>query len=102
MKTPLSLIALIALAGCASGGHCLGEHDYQKAQNLPPPPAVEGLRQSDSSAALRIPPAPEQGAPYAETYPDPEDAAKQKVLCLDVPPRMAEPVPPPAAEPPKS
>ena len=89
---PLLLTGL--LAGCASGGHCVGEFDYQKAQNLPPAPAVEGIKTVDGGSALRIPPAPAQAAPYAETYADPENPEKQKTRCLDVPPRMEEPTPP--------
>jgi hypothetical protein len=97
MKILPSLLLLILLAGCATGGHCVGEFDYQKAENLPPAKPVAGLRQSDSGAALRIPPEPAQKVAYAEYYPDPENPEKQKVRCLDVPPRLE--VPEPAPEP---
>lgn len=84
------------LAGCASGGHCVGDFEYQKAGNLPAAAPVDGLKPMDSSSALRIPPEPAQKTPYAETYPDPEDPEEQKVRCLDVPPRLQEPAAPPA------
>lgn len=106
MKSAFAGIAVLLLTGCASGGHCLGEFEYQKAHQLPAAPAVEGIKPADTSSALRIPPAQPQQASYAETYADPENPDKQKVRCLDVPPRMAEPATPPpapapaAAEPP--
>jgi hypothetical protein len=94
---PTALLLAIMLAGCASGGHCVGEFDYQKAQNLPPAKPVEGLRQGDSGATLRIPPEPAQKVAFAEPYTDPEDPAKQKYRCLDLPPRLVEPPAAPAA-----
>ncbi|HEY0974233.1 MAG TPA: hypothetical protein VGE57_07050 [Solimonas sp.] len=85
------LAAVLGLAACGSNRHCQGDHPYQRAQTLPPPAPIEGLKWPESPSALRIPPAPAQAAtPYA--YQD-GDAGLQ---CLDVPPRMP---PEPAAAP---
>lgn len=99
MKVIAAAASLALLAGCASGGHCVGEFDYQKARTLPAPEKVEGISAPEGGTPLRIPPEPAQKTPYAETYENPDKPGKQKVRCLDVPPRLEEPAPP--AEPPK-
>lgn len=89
----LALAAVALLSACASGGHCVGEFDYQKAASLPPATAVQGLAVPESASALRIPPPAAKPVPYAEFYPDPEDPEDRKVRCLDVPQALPEPKP---------
>lgn len=80
--------AVLALGGCASGGHCTGEFDYQKAESLPPAPQLAGIKQPESPSALRVPPAPAKPVPFAERVPDPENPKDEIVRCLDVPPPL--------------
>ena len=97
MKRVVLSAAAALLAGCASGGHCVGEFDYQKAQNLPAAAPADGVKVADTGSTLRIPPEPSQKTAYAEKYPDPEKPGKEKIRCLDAPPSMEEPAAPPAA-----
>jgi hypothetical protein len=90
----LLLAGFALIAGCASSGHCTGEFDYQKAYSLPQP-AVPGLKQPTSSAALVIPAPGKQIVPYAHNAPDPSKPGESATQCLDTPPRM--PAAPPAA-----
>jgi hypothetical protein len=88
-------LAILAATGCAtSSGRCTGEFEYQKAQNLPLPPAQTGVKLPESGSALRIPGEVKQPVAFAEPVPDPQDPKKQKTRCLDTPPSM--PSDPPA------
>ena len=99
--TFLAPVAALILAGCASGGRCVGDFDYQKAQNLPPLQGAEGVKAPESVSALKIPAQPKNPVAYAEHVPNPEKPGKQKVQCLDTPPLMAEPAPAAPATPAK-
>lgn len=92
-----ALLGALALAGCASGGRCVGEFEYQKAENVAPIRSAEGVKAPESPSALRIPAQPQQSTAFAEYAPDPEKPGKQKVSCLDTPPLMPEPAVAPAA-----
>lgn len=90
-------ISVLALAGCASGGRCVGEFEYQKAETVTPIHSADGVKAPESASALRIPAPPKQSTQFAEHVPDPDKPGKQKVSCLDTPPVMAEPAPAAAA-----
>jgi hypothetical protein len=87
---PLAVVGVaLLLAGCGGvSRHCVGEFEYQRAETLPAPASVEGLTMPESVAALRIPPPPAEPVPFAREYPDPDNPAKTRVDCLDVPPRI--------------
>lgn len=89
-----AVAAVLVLAGCASGGRCVGEFEYQQAQTQPPVQGADGVKAPESVSALRIPPPPKRNVAYAEHVPNPDKPGKQKVMCLDTPPVMAEPVAP--------
>lgn len=99
LRLPLLLLAGF-LAACGSNRHCQGEFPYQKAQTLPPPAPVEGLKWPESPSALKIPDAPETTVPFANPVPDPRKAGETTVECLDTPPRMSAPEPARPATPP--
>lgn len=93
----LSLLPVLALAGCAVSSYCEGEQKYHAAPSYPPLQPVDGVRLPESQAALRIPPAPANAVAFGETYTD-EDG-DEAVRCLDKPPVMPPPAVPKAAEP---
>lgn len=93
---PLLVAGVLTLAGCATGGRCVGEFDYQKAETVAPIRAADGVKAPESGSALRIPPAPSQPVPLAEHVADPDKPGKTKVHCLDTPPAMQEPASAPA------
>lgn len=96
MKFKMAAVAAaLALAGCASN-RCVGEFDYQKAENLPALKSTDAVKAPESGSALRIPAQPKNPVAYAEHVPNPEKPGKQKTMCLDTPPVMAEPVGAPA------
>lgn len=102
MKTLLPALAAVALlGGCASGGHCVGELDYQKAYSLPAV-SVADVKMPSSSAALVIPPPPAQIVPYGFTKDDPKKPGRKVTECLDTPPRLPTLTPQPVTEPAKS
>jgi hypothetical protein len=93
MKLKLAfLIPAFALGGCAASSYCEGEHSYQTARSVPAPQSTESLHVLQSESALRIPPPPENAAPYGETVRN-EDG-DEVVSCLDKPPAMPPPVEP--------
>lgn len=94
-RIPMLLPAL-ALAGCAAGGYCEGEQDYERAEIYPPLQTVDGVKLPESQAALRIPPAPATAVAFGERYTD-EDG-DEAVRCLDKPPAMPVPAAPTPAE----
>lgn len=85
-------ISTLVLTGCASNRYCLGEQDYQNAENLQPLQPVEGLKLPTSPTALKIPP------PAAKPVAFGVANAKGDGVCLDKPPPMAQP-PAPVATP---
>jgi len=91
-----SCSALLLLSACGGvSRHCVGELDYQTAQTLPPPGQVDNLTVPESPSALRIPPPPQDPVPFAREVADPENPAKTRVDCLDIPPPLvAQPEPP--------
>ena len=62
----VSLVPVLALAGCAASTYCEGEQHYQTARSLPAPQAAGTLHIPESGQALRIPPPPENSVPYGE------------------------------------
>lgn len=90
----LVLVPLLVVAGCAPGAYCEGELAYQRAGSVPAVQPTEGLQVRDSASALKIPPAPANAVPYAETYAD-EDG-DEAVRCLDKPPALPPQALPPA------
>lgn len=91
--------AALAVGGCASGGRCAGEFEYQKAQTLEPIRGTDGVKAPESGSALKIPPAPAQPVPFAQRMADPDKPGKEKIMCLDVPPPMPAPAQPAPVEP---
>lgn len=93
----LTVLAAVAALGACGGAarHCIGEQDYQKAQTLPPPAAVDGLSVPQSPSALQIPPEPKQPVGFARTVQD--EAGAERTECLDMPPRMKVTQEPPEA-----
>lgn len=79
----VGIVVLAAgLSGCNPNRYCMKDYPYQSAVELPAVVADGELAVADSSAALRIPPAPATALPFgAET----EDGA---VACLDKPPAI--------------
>lgn len=97
-----SLMSAALLGGCASGGHCLGDFDYQKAYSLPQV-NIADVKQPGSSAALAIPPPPAHLVPYGTLVNDPKNPGKTTAQCLDTPPGLPSlPESPSAAKPAKS
>jgi uncharacterized lipoprotein len=86
LRMLLSLGAVAFLSGCASGGYCLGEQPYMKAQSVPPLTPAEGLKLPESSGALKIPPPPKETVPYGQKVKD--EKGDEVVQCLDKPPAM--------------
>ena len=89
MRRPLrfvSLVPVLALAGCAAGSYCEGEQDYQYAVSIPALQPADGLHIQEASSALKVPPPSENTVPYGETYRD-EDG-DDAVRCLDQPPEL--------------
>lgn len=74
------------LSGCASGRYCMGEKPYMKAESVPPLAPAEGLQLQESSAALKIPPPPQESVPFGQTVKD--EKGEEVVQCLDRPPPM--------------
>ncbi|MGQ0586201.1 MAG: hypothetical protein ACT4PK_03245 [Gammaproteobacteria bacterium] len=87
----LTLIPVLALAGCASVSQCSGTQAYRDATSVPVVQSTESLKLKDSPSALKIPPAPATAVPYGEVYVD-EDG-DERVRCLDIPPVMPAPLP---------
>ena len=87
----LIAVAVLTLAGCASGGRCAGEFEYQSAGTIPVIQGSEGIKAPESGSALRIPPPPKQSVAFAEPVADPDKPGKQKLMCLDLPPAMPAP-----------
>ena len=81
----------VVLAGCASGGRCAGEFEYQKAQSITAIQGGDGVKAPQSGSALRIPPQPKQPVAFAEPVTDADKPGKQKLMCLDTPPVMPTP-----------
>ena len=97
MFRSLILVAgALALAGCAAGSRCLSEQPYANAKSVPPLQPVEGLKLPESSAALKIPPAPAEPVPFGQKVKDAK--GDEVVQCLDKPPPMPAPVEPKPAE----
>lgn len=88
MKAVSACLAILLLSGCAAGGHCVGTFPYQEARLAPQLQPVDGIQVPESSAALRVPPPPEQVVPYASYTEDPARPGRPRVSCLDVPPRL--------------
>ena len=92
----LAITGTALLSGCASGGHCLGDFDYQKAYSLPQV-NVADVKMPSSSAALVIPQPVSNLVPYGILVNDPKNPGKLTAQCLDTPPRLpslaAEPTP---------
>jgi hypothetical protein len=89
------LIAACAalMCGCASHSYCLGDQPYTHAKSVAAPQPVDGLKIPESSAALKIPPAPAETVPYGRKVKD--EKGETVVECLDRPPPMpAEPAKP--------
>jgi len=95
----ISLLPLMALAGCAPGAYCEGEFTYQEATSVPAVQPAGDLKLRDSASALKIPPQPANDVPYAEEYVDAE--GEEAVRCLDRPPEMPPVALPPQPEPAK-
>lgn len=94
---PLTLLPMLALAGCAASSYCEGEHAYQTAPSVPAVQSAEGLKFPESTAALKIPPAPANPVPYGQKVK--MDDGDERTSCLDKPPMLVTPTLPP--EPPK-
>ncbi|MDP9142245.1 MAG: hypothetical protein M3O62_15840 [Pseudomonadota bacterium] len=91
-----ALAAVAVLSACGGGArHCTGEFEYQKAQTLPPPGAVDGLSVPQSPSALQIPPAPKAPVGFANQVQD--EGGNLRTECLDMPPRMRATEEPPEA-----
>ncbi|HEY1076132.1 MAG TPA: hypothetical protein VGE51_05545 [Fontimonas sp.] len=93
----LAVLAVVATLGACGGAarHCTGELEYQKAETLPPPAAVEGLTVPQSPSALQIPPPPKSPVGFANQVTDAE--GNPQTECLDMPPRMRVTEEPPEA-----
>jgi uncharacterized lipoprotein len=85
LKTALGIGALLAAAGCHSGGVvCEKPGIYTLAQSSPPLKIPVGLEQPNTSQALKIP-----------ELNTPEPPARRKGdACLDEPPKYTNPTPP--------
>lgn len=96
MPMRLSLLLLAGLLTACGGAnrHCQGEFPYQRAQTLPPPAPVEGLKWPESPSAMKVPAEPATVVPFANPV-APDAKGKEQVECLDSPPRLV--VQPPAA-----
>jgi hypothetical protein len=88
MKAVSASLAVLLLSGCAAGGHCVGNFPYQQAELAPQLQPVDDIQVPESSAALRVPPPPQQVVPYAMVTEDPSRPGRSRVSCLDVPPRL--------------
>ena len=82
------------LVGCAGNRYCLGDQPYSHAASVPALQPAEGLKLPESSAALKIPPPPDDPVPFGTKTKN--EKGKDVVQCLDQPPRM-----PPAADTPE-
>lgn len=92
----IALGSVVVLSACGGAArHCTGELEYQKAETLPPPAAVDGLSVPQSASALQIPPAPKQPVGFARTVQD--ETGAERTECLDMPPRMRVTEEPPEA-----
>lgn len=80
-------LALLAATGCrtVTGGSCHQPQAYESAGNLPPLRVPTGLDAPDTTGALLIPELDRPELPL-----DPEGP------CLDAPPALTEPPPPPS------
>lgn len=97
----VALTASVLLSGCASGGHCMGEFDYQKAYSLPQV-TVADVKQPASSASLVVPPKPARIVPFGQLVDDPKRPGKTVSECLDNPPGLPSLPAAPAGQPAKS
>ena len=86
-KMILLLLASTVLGGCAAGGHCLGEYDYQHAYSLPSI-SNANVKAAGASSALVIPPPPARVVPFGSLVDDPKNPGDTAAQCLDVPPGL--------------
>ncbi len=92
MKLVLNSLVTCSLlmAGCASQSYCVREQRYEKAQSVQPVAVGgEGLSLPLSPTALKVPPAPQNDAPFGVLLADGhKDADGRRVQCLDQPPPL--------------
>lgn len=84
-------VLAVALTGCKTNSYCLGDQDYQHAEERAPLQPVGDLSLPDSPTALRIPKRVDGGQPYGTTD------EKGNGVCLDKPPAFNGVMPPPPA-----
>ena len=83
-----SLLAVMAMSGCATNRYCQGEQPYQEAGSLPVLKDAKGVEIPKSTAAMEIPEGSRSSGGFGESYVDKK--GKTRDSCLDTPPRLAE------------
>lgn len=91
MRLLLLLAVSLGLCACGANSYCLVPQKYERAETVPELKSIEGLEIPSSPSALRLPPKPAESVPFGRKA---EDGSG---ICLDKPPRLAQPTPAPVA-----